>query len=243
MTDRVIFGRDELDLVAAFAGCSLNEKPGKNWVERSGGLPEYICRIARAVKRDGKTTSQAIAIAVARVKKWAAGGDDVDADTRAKAAKALAEWEKLKGKNAAKKTVKASNTDPDVLCLAAAVDYNVDMVRQAFDTKCRDARRDWRAANPNNYDDGPPYWYIKEQWSRYLIVKDDYSSDNLFKVPYTVDKELNVDFGDPVQVKTQYVVVEPATDLGDTLTDAALQTLLATDTAAGTVLALARRTG
>lgn len=106
------FDSDDLGLIVEFAGCSLDEKPGSNWVQSAGGLPEYICQIARAIKRSGKSTSQAIAIAVSRVKKWAAGGDDVDADTRAKAAKALAQWEKLKAKSHAKsdsKKVAASN--------------------------------------------------------------------------------------------------------------------------------------
>lgn len=231
MTHRVIFGRDELDLIAALAGCSLNEKPGKNWVEKTpGGLPTYICEIARAVKRSGKSTSQAIAIAVSRVKKWAAGGDDVDADTRAKAAKALAAWEKLKSNNAAKQ-VKATRTRADVLCLSTAVDFNVDMIRKAFDQATSQARRDWRAANPNSsYDDGPPYWYIKEQWTNYLIVQNESagygSSAELYKVPYSVDAQLDVTFADPVQVKTEYVVIDPATDLGDTLSDTDLRTLI-----------------
>ncbi len=127
-----IFDRDDLDLVVAFAGCSLDRSPNSNWVQESGGLPEYICRIARAIHRGGKTISQSIAIAVSRVKKWAAGLDDVDADTRAKAAKAVAQWEALKGKNkgrvAAKKaagkakgTVKTSRpSDLDTILRLAA---------------------------------------------------------------------------------------------------------------------------
>ena len=82
-------------------------------VEDVGGLPEYICRIARAIKRTGKTTSQAIAIAVSRCKKWAAGADNVNADTRAKAAAAIAQWEAKKAKARAtrnKDTVRTSNT-------------------------------------------------------------------------------------------------------------------------------------
>jgi hypothetical protein len=111
-TTTTIFDRDDLDLIAAFAGCSLDSSPGSNWVQETGGLPEYICQIARAIKRTGKTTSQAIAIAVSRCKKWAAGADNVDADTRAKAAKAIAQWEAKKAKARAtpnKNTVKASN--------------------------------------------------------------------------------------------------------------------------------------
>lgn len=39
--DTVVFARDELDLIVEFAGCSLDEKPGSNWVQGAGGLPDY----------------------------------------------------------------------------------------------------------------------------------------------------------------------------------------------------------
>lgn len=87
---------EDAELVVALA-CSLDESPKSNWVEKEGGLPDYICRIARAIKRSGKSTSQAIAIAVSRVKVWASG-KGVNAKTQAKAAAALAQWEKLKAK-------------------------------------------------------------------------------------------------------------------------------------------------
>lgn len=97
---------DEDHEMVVLVGCSLDRSPGSNWVEKGGGLPEYICRIARAIHRSGRPIGQAISIAVSRVKKWAAGLDDVDADTRAKAAKAVAEWEALKAKNKVKKGAK-----------------------------------------------------------------------------------------------------------------------------------------
>jgi HK97 family phage prohead protease len=112
------------DAEAAGAGtkgssASLNESPKKNWVENAGDLPRYIREIARSIReKRGLPLSQAIPIAIAQIKKWAAGGDNVKADTRAKAAKALAEWEALKAKNRArmakpgKKT--ASGYDPAV---------------------------------------------------------------------------------------------------------------------------------
>jgi hypothetical protein len=106
----VELSRDDQDLIVAFAGCSLDESPGSNWVQGAGGLPSYLCRIAKAIKKTGKSTSQAISIAVSRIKVWAAG-KGVDKDTQAKAAAALAEWEKLKAKSHAKsaaKDVKAS---------------------------------------------------------------------------------------------------------------------------------------
>lgn len=101
---------DDAEAIVSLA-CSLDEKPGSNWVQKEGGLPEYICRIAKAIKRSGKSTSQAIAIAVSRCKKWAAGGGGVDAKTRAKAAAAIAQWEKKKASAKSDNVVRASNTD------------------------------------------------------------------------------------------------------------------------------------
>lgn len=95
---------DLRDVVSLAGGCSLDMHPGKkNWVESAGGLPEYICEIARAILRDGKmSVSRAIATAVSRVKVWAAGGGGVDAETKAKAAAAVAQWEKIKSKSGKK---------------------------------------------------------------------------------------------------------------------------------------------
>lgn len=73
-------------------------------------MPDYICRIAKAIKKTGKTTSEAISIAVSRVKVWASG-KGVDKDTQAKAAAALAEWEKLRAKSHAKSAAKDAKND------------------------------------------------------------------------------------------------------------------------------------
>lgn len=98
----IVAAEDEV----ALAG-RLDWSPKKNWVEKAGGLPKYIEDIALALIRDhGMDRSRAIATAVSRVKKWAAGGGDVNADTKAKAAKAVAAWEALKAKNKAKGAAK-----------------------------------------------------------------------------------------------------------------------------------------
>lgn len=109
-----MFDAEDQALVLYLAGCTLARKPGKNnWVEEEAvnGLPEYICRIARAVHRDGShSISQSIAIAVGRVKTWSRGGGGVSAKTRAQAAKALAEWESKKKAAKANNKVKMSNS-------------------------------------------------------------------------------------------------------------------------------------
>ena len=81
----------------------LNWSPRKNWVETEGGLPKYIERVALGImKGTGMPRERAIPIAISRIKVWATG-KGVNADTQAKAIKALAEWEKLKAKAAARR--------------------------------------------------------------------------------------------------------------------------------------------
>lgn len=85
---------------------TLERAPGKNdnWVESAGGLPAYIEHIAQALhERRGMSISRSIATAINRVKRWAAGLDNVNPDTRVKAIAALAAWNALKAKNAAKR--------------------------------------------------------------------------------------------------------------------------------------------
>jgi len=68
-----------------------------NWVARAGGLPTYIREVAHALVRSGHSESDAIATAVATMKRWAAGLGNVRPQVQAAAAKALAEWEAKRG--------------------------------------------------------------------------------------------------------------------------------------------------
>lgn len=81
-----------------------------NWVARGGGLPDYIQHVSHGIKRSNPalSTSEAIARAIGVVKDWARGGKHVDAETRAAAAKAVAEWEALKAKQHAKSAAKGA---------------------------------------------------------------------------------------------------------------------------------------
>src|SRR4051812_37735255 len=96
---------EDRDLIAlsvvelATSSASLDRSPKKNWVENAGQLPPYIRKLARAIEKDGHDLSSAIAIAISRVKKWAAGGDGVSAKVQAKSVKTLAQWTSLKAKN------------------------------------------------------------------------------------------------------------------------------------------------
>jgi hypothetical protein len=80
----------------------LDRSPKKNWVEKAGGLPDYIERVAKHIHYEGgKEISRAIAMAISQVKKWAAQG-------KAEAIKAVAQWEKMKASGHAKAAVQMS---------------------------------------------------------------------------------------------------------------------------------------
>lgn len=133
MTDTFTLTSEDYELIVAFASCSLDESPGSNWVQKAGRLPSFICQIARAIKRSGKTTSEAIAIAVSRVKVWASG-KGVDKDTQAKAVAAVAEWEKLRAKSHAKSGAKKAEKDVK----ASVMVNDADLLRiVAFTPRCQ----------------------------------------------------------------------------------------------------------
>lgn len=81
--------------------CSLAKSPGDhdNWVEEAGGLPNYICNVAKHMP--GATTSAKIAQAISTIKRWIVD-PETSAETKAKATKAIAEWEKMKASAKAK---------------------------------------------------------------------------------------------------------------------------------------------
>jgi hypothetical protein len=217
--------REDLELIFELSRAnSLAEKPGKNnWIEKTSdeGLPDYISRIAKALIRGGKSKSTAIAIAISRVKAWAAGGDDVNADTKAKAAAALAAWEKLKASNKARsKKVGLTNSagklvqviDPHEL-IALSVSYSMDSIRAQFEQQRRAAREARRQAT-GKYDDSElNYLYIKEVWTDKVIAKGDYGdSSKTYRIDYTVNKNGEATFGTPEEVKVKYVTVKALAD-------------------------------
>jgi predicted ABC-type ATPase len=96
-------------LVKASTPQPFSTSKTSNWVARAGGLPDYIQHVAHGILRSGASDeSSAIQKAIGVVKRWAAGGGKVDANTQAAAAKAVAEWEAKKAGNAAKGAVKES---------------------------------------------------------------------------------------------------------------------------------------
>lgn len=95
-------GEDSIELAGR-----LDWSPRENWIDQNGSLPKYIEDVAIGImKGSGKPRELAIPIAISRIKRWAAGLDGVKADTVAKSALALAQWEKLKAKAAARRASK-----------------------------------------------------------------------------------------------------------------------------------------
>lgn len=208
---------DDKDLlILATSSASLDASPKKNWVERGGGLPPYVRKLARAIMKTGKSKSQAIAIAISRIKKWAAGGDGVNADTKAKAAAALAKWEALKAKNGKKvKLTSYPDGDGQYLMLSATdAPFNVDIVRRAWDSLESAQRR--ASSSAQEY----PYTWIRELWTDHIIVEREVNTGLKFmKVPYTVS-DGEVTFGDPHLVEQTWRDAEDtAVKLTDELTD------------------------
>jgi hypothetical protein len=95
-----------IELTKSAAYPDLERVPGKqNWVDKAGGLPDFIERIAKHLHYEkGMEIGRAIAVAVNTCRRWAAGGQvtehgsdhGVTAKTRAQAAAAIAEWEAKK---------------------------------------------------------------------------------------------------------------------------------------------------
>jgi len=91
---------------------ALERVPGvQNWVDRVGGLPSYINRIALHLHTEsGMDISRAIATAVNAAKKMCLTGDlnwpglqHVNLGSRAEACAAVAEWEAKKSASHVKK--------------------------------------------------------------------------------------------------------------------------------------------
>jgi hypothetical protein len=214
------FDAGDIELIElASSSASLDASPNKNWVENAGGLPPYVRKLARGIMKSGKSKSQAIAIAISRVKKWSAGGDDVDADTRAKSAKAVAQWEAAKAKNKGKKVIKASRGDgQDYLMLSSIGSYNTDMVRRAWDARERMRRAAHEVEHPRSGNTAPesemyPYRWVREVWSDYIIVENEGSTDlEYLKFPYVYD-DGEIIFGEPTEVKQVWEEVDDDGDL------------------------------
>lgn len=236
----------------------LNRSPKKNWVEMVGQLPAYIQHIAKDMhEQKGMPLSVAIPTAIAAVKRWAAGGGDVNADTRAKAQAAVAEWEALKAKAAARRAANASTgkdydaaleVGPD----AGHLDPPVEMQAQPRLPGSHEELRDklHTAAHKALAVDDPYLVEVLGTWpdktvvTRYVL--DSGRKAQSYEIRYTPDGD-RVLLDDPVPVRVTYDAGGEPADVGDLLPQPAMldgvvesvKTLLAVETKAGRVLSAA----
>lgn len=101
-------------------GETLDRSPKHNWVEDSGGLPQYIERIAQHLHAKGMQIGYAIATAVNVVKKACASGDlnypgiqHENAGSQAEACAAVADWERKKAQARVSKGIKGRKISDD----------------------------------------------------------------------------------------------------------------------------------
>lgn len=226
---------DDVALIVAFAGCSLAKTPGKkdSWIEAvDGELPEYICRIAKQLVATGKSVSAAIATAVNTVKRWAAGGTSsksgpravkVHADTQAKAAAALVQWEALKAKAKGKKLATTQTSD-GVITMSSKIavcdeqgdvqyvslcghPFSIDEARRSYNEVLQAERlaRSRLAGADDPYLREQAYGdlWIKEVWTNGILVED---GSDTYWVPFEYDG-LDFKFGEKTEVKISYVPV------------------------------------
>lgn len=145
------------EFVAAPGPCSLDRSAKHNWVEDVGGLPNYICQIARAVARGGKTLDSAIPIAVSTVKKWAAGAGNVSAAVRARAAAAVLEWEAKKARaraNGVESAVLATEVLETLAVLEEQEEFALEFTMDTYHLLSLDPDRTFEADFEVNAADG-----------------------------------------------------------------------------------------
>jgi phage head maturation protease len=86
------------------------------WHHKSLQLPAYIQHIANdLITQRGIPESQAVQMAVGICQRWARGGGDVTAETQAKAAAAISEWNALKAKAKVSRSEPMTGYDSDGL--------------------------------------------------------------------------------------------------------------------------------
>ncbi len=117
---------DTVDLSAKTAGYATRSTPlgsGDLWNTDGLELPHYIRNVARGIMRTGKSKSRSIAMAVAAVKRWKRGGDDVSPEVQAAATKAVAQL------NAARAKAKATPNKSDHANTTGAVELSGEQPR------------------------------------------------------------------------------------------------------------------
>lgn len=192
----------------------------ENWVDQVGGLPTYVREIAHALIRAGHDESGAIRLAVGAVKRWAAGGDDVNADTRAKAAAAVADWEAKKAAAHADNVIESKTAAQVVTELAPATkdmetkmhptrngqpafEETLDKVRSAVRAKYGDD------APKSEKGDAPCSWVTVDATFPdsvvFTILSDDGAKVGTYTAPWSATPDGTVTVGDKAPARVAVV--------------------------------------
>jgi phage head maturation protease len=199
----------------------LDRSPKKNWVEMAGQLPAYIQHIAKDIHEEkGVPLDVAIPTAIAAVKRWAAGGGNVNPDTRAKAAAAVAEWEALKAKSharsAAREVVRASKELPETI-ESEIYPYLPGTLEELRERIAATAAKEFV---PDAAEPGDHLVDVVGTWSDRVVVTHydlkEGGPPNAYEIPYRLSDDDVVDLGDPEPVILS-VTVEGEEDHGEQL--------------------------
>lgn len=207
---------DEDFIALATSSGSLDRSPKKNWVENAGGLPPYIRKIARAIhQKRGIPLAQAIPIAIGKIKDWAAGGDNVTAKTRAKAAAALAKWTALKGRAGSASRISLSDTTMVFSAVHPAKEFLLDQSYQH--TYGGDGRIVEYKADSVIVEKHDPLTDTRTLESHEYVEYDgkgEYSVDYLFSDPVLLEEE-TIDFEEDLTDEEQAALAAFLADQDD----------------------------
>ncbi len=84
---------DHVHMEGKYDTSSRNVSPRENWVEQEDANDDFFRAVRNALERRGMTLDKASEVARGTIRRWATGGGDVKADTRAKAVASMAQWE------------------------------------------------------------------------------------------------------------------------------------------------------
>lgn len=201
-------------------GCSLDRSPKHNWVENVGGLPEYMCVVARAIARGNPNLDRAIPIAIGRIEDWASGKGNVTAKTRAKAQSAVAEWEAKRARAKAKNLVSSADLNElDVLVASARSAEHAGKINSQVvsDRRLPDGRRirTLTSGETEEFSSSAQVWLPFDGEPLSAAVDDGSDNHDIGGISDGADPVATADPADAVEAQDVADAASPEIDLGD----------------------------
>lgn len=201
----------------------------QNWVDKTGGLPKYMRMVAHALMRHGHSESRAISIAVATMKRWAAGAGHVSPKVQAAAAEALAQWERMKGQSHVTKAaaydpaLDRPSTDHKLAPAAAGGSKSFPQMPGSYEERIEEVSEAVSEALRGEQQDNGAYEFyvsVRATWPDRVIVtrypiNDPGGESESFEIDYTLSLDGSVELEEPEPVDLQIVVVGDTDDEED----------------------------